>query len=206
MGSNRTRTSIGPGTRSPREVADLATRRAILDAAARAFVRNGYGATTVRAIAAQAGLAASSLYNYFRGRDEIFTALRQDCHAEVLAQLQHPMPEGLSFEQRLELLMMRQCEMIEARLESFIYLAHMGGACVDATQPTGQLEYVDQMVEWISSNATQADLGEHSPEDVAYFLFGVHHGSFAQWLRGGAADPLRDQIPKILRLLMRGLS
>ncbi len=50
-------------------------RQAILDAALKTFVKNGYPATRVSDIAAQAGVAEGTLYNYFTSKEEMLLAL-----------------------------------------------------------------------------------------------------------------------------------
>jgi AcrR family transcriptional regulator len=53
-------------------------RRVILDAARRAFAELGYGATTVRDIIRATPLASGTFYNYFRSKEQIFEALRDE--------------------------------------------------------------------------------------------------------------------------------
>ncbi len=50
-------------------------RQIILDAALKTFVKNGYSATRVSDIAAQAGVAEGTLYNYFGSKEEMLLAL-----------------------------------------------------------------------------------------------------------------------------------
>src|SRR3982074_765606 len=52
-------------TRTPRRPKALATRRRIRDAARRLFVGRGYGATTIEAIAGEAGVAVPTVYLAF---------------------------------------------------------------------------------------------------------------------------------------------
>ncbi|WP_027341654.1 TetR/AcrR family transcriptional regulator [Hamadaea tsunoensis] len=53
----------------------LVQRRAeILRAAARCFARDGFHATSMAAIIAEAGLSAGAVYRYFRSKDEIIVA------------------------------------------------------------------------------------------------------------------------------------
>src|SRR5947207_10184876 len=51
-----------------REAQAKATRRAIVDAAARLFVERGYGATTVDAIAAAAGVSRKTVFTSVGGK------------------------------------------------------------------------------------------------------------------------------------------
>lgn len=53
-------------------------RRDILDAARRVFAELGYGATTVRDIIRATSLASGTFYNYFKSKEEVFQALRDE--------------------------------------------------------------------------------------------------------------------------------
>ncbi|NSW55466.1 MAG: TetR/AcrR family transcriptional regulator [Armatimonadetes bacterium] len=55
-------------------VAEFDRRCQIIQAAARAFARKGYHATTVKDIAAEADLSPGTLYLYFPGKRDILTA------------------------------------------------------------------------------------------------------------------------------------
>lgn len=58
-------------TMSDRSSKSEATRGRVLDAAAALFADQGYAATTLRQIATQAGVDASSIYYYFASKEEI---------------------------------------------------------------------------------------------------------------------------------------
>src|ERR1700730_12204147 len=57
--------SAGGSTRTPRPPTPQATRRRIRDAARRLFVERGYVATTIEAIAGEAGVAVPTVYLAF---------------------------------------------------------------------------------------------------------------------------------------------
>jgi AcrR family transcriptional regulator len=57
-------------TRAPSGVRER-TRGALLDAALRVFARKGVGGTAIHEIAAEAGVANGTFYNYFRTREEV---------------------------------------------------------------------------------------------------------------------------------------
>lgn len=61
-----------------REQTKVQNRQAILDAAREVFGELGYDAATVRDIIRRTGLAAGTFYNYYRSKDEVFTALSDD--------------------------------------------------------------------------------------------------------------------------------
>jgi AcrR family transcriptional regulator len=57
-----------------------ATRRAILDAARVIFASRGYEQTTIRAVAADAGIDASMVMRYFGSKAKLFTAAASSSH------------------------------------------------------------------------------------------------------------------------------
>ena len=59
----------------PRNVRIAAKRRTILDAARAIFLRDGYAATTLEAVAAGAGVSKMTLYRHFGSKEALFEAL-----------------------------------------------------------------------------------------------------------------------------------
>ena len=58
----------------------IATRNKIIDTACQLFISQGYHATSTRAIAKEAGMAAGAMYNHFQGKDEIFIGVLNAYH------------------------------------------------------------------------------------------------------------------------------
>ena len=72
------------GPSGPRSTKGEQTRRVIAEAAMRLFRENGYEATTMRAIAAEAGVATGNAYYYFDSKEELiqeYYARNQADHA-----------------------------------------------------------------------------------------------------------------------------
>jgi AcrR family transcriptional regulator len=53
-------------------------REALLDAAARVFSERGYGASSVAAVAAEAGFSKGAVYWHFAGKEDLFFALLEE--------------------------------------------------------------------------------------------------------------------------------
>jgi AcrR family transcriptional regulator len=64
-----------------------ARRRQILDAARRCFVRNGFHATSMQDVLAEAGLSAGAVYRYFPGKEAIIAAIAKEAVTEVAGAL-----------------------------------------------------------------------------------------------------------------------
>lgn len=60
-----------------RRASALRTREAIGDAAARLFVRDGFQATTIAAVAAEAGVSEETVYKKFRSKAGLVRAIRE---------------------------------------------------------------------------------------------------------------------------------
>ena len=70
------------GTLTYRQRQALATRQLIVDAACELFLAQGYLATTIEAISAEAGVAVSTVYAVFRNKRGILQAIRERWHQE----------------------------------------------------------------------------------------------------------------------------
>lgn len=68
-----------------REQHKLATRRTLESAALRLFARDGFDATGIEAIAAEAGVSARTFFRYFATKDEVLTPDRQERQALLVA-------------------------------------------------------------------------------------------------------------------------
>ena len=59
-------------------------RRRILDVAGQQFARQGYAKTSMREVAARAGIAVGNLYHYFPGKDDLFRALLNPVRQDII--------------------------------------------------------------------------------------------------------------------------
>lgn len=59
----------------PRDVDSATTRNNLLEVARRIFARDGYGATTNRSIADEAGITTAAIYHYFPSKAELYAAV-----------------------------------------------------------------------------------------------------------------------------------
>jgi AcrR family transcriptional regulator len=71
-----------------------ARRQQILAAAQRCFTCNGFQATSMQDIFAEAGLSAGSVYSHFTGKDEIIAAIADDVIDTITAAAGAALPGG----------------------------------------------------------------------------------------------------------------
>ena len=144
-----------PGTGGPRSER---TRRAILGAARAMFAARGYEGTTIRAVAARAGVDASMVMRYFRSKAGLFTAA-------VTMDLQVPDLGSVPASRRGELLVRHFISRWEDPVRDDEMIALMRTAVTSETV-AGQLQAV------LSQLITEpiADLGDEQAAERGTFI------------------------------------
>lgn len=92
-----------------------ATRRKILDAAARTFRDKGYAATTLNDIADAAEIRAASLYYYFRSKEDLLDAvfgIGMQRVVDAVRQRSAALPEGAPLAERIRVAIEAHLEML----------------------------------------------------------------------------------------------
>jgi len=64
-----------------------ARRQQILDAARICFTRNGFHATSMQDVIAEAGLSVGAVYRYFKGKEDLIAAIAGEVVAEVTGEI-----------------------------------------------------------------------------------------------------------------------
>lgn len=80
---------------SPRELNRQAKARRILDAALWVFSNHGYSGASMDLIAARAEVSKPTLYQYFGGKEQLFSAIMQTGRDRMLDAFAHPSAEGM---------------------------------------------------------------------------------------------------------------
>lgn len=108
----------------------LETRRLIVDAARRLFLERGYAATTIETIAAEAGVAVSTVYAIFKNKRAVLREIRmawhETTHAREIYEEAKRQPDP---EQRLE--MVAHANRRQWELGASLIAVYQGAAAVD---------------------------------------------------------------------------
>jgi AcrR family transcriptional regulator len=167
-----------PAARSPKAEQ---TRRAIVDSAMRLFRDKGYGKTTMRAIASEAGVSLGNAYYYFGSKEHLIQAFydqMQEQHAEAAGAV---LARETVFARRLEGVLL---------------------AWLDVAEPSH--EFAGQFFKNAADPASP--LSPFSPEsaparDASIALF----GSLVEGADLKLAPALRQELPQLLWLMQMGV-
>lgn len=149
------------------------TRRHILEVATRCFRQTGYDGTSLQAIAEEAGLTRTALYNYFDSRADLVRAvLFENAVASARAGLDHPWwvdspRDGLSGRERLR-------SLLRASLEDALRTREMGNFYMDLVRESARdpqlrsvlRDYVDGLRSAIRLILDEAVESGELPEDA----------------------------------------
>jgi AcrR family transcriptional regulator len=199
------------GQRREREIAHA--RNDILEAAITAFGRTGLHGTTMQDIAKEAGYTAASLYTYFKSKQEIVDATIAYLTEEYCKVFDVPIPAGLTFRQRFDIVLQRQLELIARRLNVFSgFLNEQANQSMCATDPGSKAFHenferrISRLAQWLKDNATPEDIGGHDPELLARLSFGMAFGLLHQWGPETRNPDLGDFATNFTEFFFHGIS
>jgi len=212
LGLTPPRADNGPAVR--RAVEDYkksAYREAILDAAEAVFLRVGYSESKMADIAAQAGFAVGTLYNYFESKQAVFAALVERGCGELLSEIGASGEPGGPLE-RLQKLLVRSFSHIERRGAMFALYMQLGAVAeFDIGRIGGQraeetyVSYLGRLEALLSEAAEQKLVRRDvAPAVLAAGLAGMLNAAVFTWLRSGRREPLVPRAGATLELFLQG--
>lgn len=166
------------------------SRERILDAALRLFAQHGYAATSVRRIAAEAGISQGLLYNYYEGKAGLLQAIYERSMADVQASFALAAEGGTPGEQ-LERLVLGAFALVRRNLP-FWRLTYQ------LRLQAGVLESLDAQVRaWTGMILQQLEallraVGGAAPATEARVLFAAIDGAAQHYALDPQAYPLDD--------------
>jgi AcrR family transcriptional regulator len=213
MQENRKPRKRSHGGRPSLEEAELLYGR-ILDAAAELFTKNGYGGTSIEAIAAHAGIGKLTLYRRFQDKDALFVAVvmrMADRSAEAMqkiAQKEGSVEEVLTNAGRHLLNIVLSSESIAFHRILFAEAARLPALCakISEDKPT---EFADALYRMFLQ---LAERGAIDDKDVAFLDQQFLHAIIGRPLRKAlfGAPPLapraqEEHVRKAVALFLKGM-
>jgi AcrR family transcriptional regulator len=201
----------GPGLPGMRERKKQEKLRRIAEAAWAMFQRDGFEATTTRAVAETAGVAAGTLFLYARDKNDLLVLAFRDALSAAFDDAVCTMPVGKAFVQDVMHLFGAMVALHERHRALAAPLVKEWLVTGEAREPMAAV--TRRIVEAITEQVTAAQqAGEIdvalAPTEVATACLGLYHASLTLWLGGwlGEGDTPEAHLRRQITLLARGLA
>jgi AcrR family transcriptional regulator len=171
----------------------------ILDAAYVCFVRHGVRRTTMEDIAQEAGMSRPAVYQYLRGKDEVFQRLGARICSEALAQARAESGGEGTLTQRLDRTLATRLDLPQRLARDTPHAADLWTPSLDRAFTAALVEIVVRMIVDATVEVGVALSEEHARE-VAELLVAL--------VRGLEAEPVRarERLRNGVALLVAGLA
>jgi AcrR family transcriptional regulator len=169
---------------------------------ARLFAFKGYHSTSMREIAAELGMNQSSLYHYFKSKEDVLFKLMNDAIDDVLAILKDICAADLPAEDRLKKVLGFYTRYYAGDQERLILLVNEMNSLNKKHRHIlvdKQRQYVHLIKSILKELAGQRKLKEIHPSVATFAFFGMVHYTIKWYQKNGSVslDDLADEFVKI---------
>jgi AcrR family transcriptional regulator len=188
-----------------------ATREKIIDAALRLFRDKGFDVTTMRDVAAEAGLATGAAYYYFRSKEELVMALYARTSGEARETIPAAIARSRDLKKRLRAVIDVKFEQFAEHRRLFAALVRIGMDPTHPLSPFGKetepmrLESIGYFRDALEGSKVPKDLAEFLPGlfwfyQLGLILFWVYDESPEQRKTKRLTDATLDIAVRLIRL------
>jgi AcrR family transcriptional regulator len=195
-----------------REETRAAYREAILEAAAKTFGRLGFHEVKMTDIAAEAGVAAGTLYNYFASKDEIFALMLKRGHEHFVEVVQTAVATESDPEQRLLVFLRTSFSFLEQSGPLFAIYLRQGGLNEWSRQRLRESDNVQARRNLELLAATFAAAQESGqvrddlpPEELLELFTGLIDAQIFAWVSRGCPPDLVAKAEVIFDVFLNGV-
>jgi len=198
-------------TLSRKEREYLARRDEILESAQKLFAQKGFFKTTIQDIARESEFAIATLYNFFKSKDELYTALIERKTENLFKSIQESAlnHEGIK---KIDNVVYAVLEFFENDKDFFkLYVSERGGFEWDIRSELGEtchkmrLQYLEFLKSVIEESIERGELKDKNPWDVSFFLSGIINSFIFQWVNSPKPYSLFDKHKTIMELFLSGV-
>jgi AcrR family transcriptional regulator len=209
VGSSRMATSRRtPERRSVREESRAVYRKAIVEAAMQVFGQTGFHEAKIADIAAAAGVATGTLYNYFTSKDEIFQSILDDGRESIAAALEQRAQIADPIE-RLRECVALMFGFLDEHGALFIIYMQSGSNMMDfrRAHDCRDEEFRQRFIGVLANAISEAGdrlRRDYPVEIMATALGGLMNGFILRWISDGCRTGLREHTDTIMDVFLNG--
>lgn len=195
-----------------REQNRAAYREAILAAAERVFSARGFTGVRMSDVAAEAGLATGTLYNYFENKEEVLRSLILMRGSGLIQELQETFESERDAIARIERMVTMAFAYIERYRTSYKMLVESGPPEVMSRFCGQEVHEIHARYLTLFEQAMAAAIrarrlrNKFPPKDLALFLAGAMDAMARVWTASDERTALTDKVGQVLELFLSGAS
>jgi TetR/AcrR family fatty acid metabolism transcriptional regulator len=182
----------------------------IIEAAVRVFARKGYYNSRVSDIAREAGIAAGTIYLYFKTKDDILVTLFRDKMAEFVGSLRKAVadePDAIAKVRRLVALHFRMLEDNPELAEVVQIELRQGQKFFRGASSQEIGAYFALIGSLLEEGVTQGRFRQDLPVKIATkMLFGAMDQMATSWVLGKRGYSLTDTAPAVAEIFLQGVA
>ena len=194
---------------SRRERERLTHRAEILDAAEQVFARNGYHGATVEEIAQEAEFAVGTLYNFFRGKDDLYQEVVAKLAEEFMGMFrQRVLDQPDPVEAIGALIEVRMTIFEKHRGFARVFFESMLGSHIDLAQALPERcasmyeEAIAALTAIFQRGVQNGSFISVDPLYLTLCLHGVMNAFTAYWARQEPVEPLEARVGKLKEVFL----
>jgi AcrR family transcriptional regulator len=178
----------------------------LLDVAVGVFNDRGYDATSMEDLARALGISKSSIYHHVSGKSALLELALDRALTALFAVLDEPAATSGPARQRLEHVLRRSVEVLDAELPYVTLLLRVHGNTEVEQAALERRRAFDRRVAALVERAiTEGDLrADLDPALVTRLLFGTVN-SLVEWYQPGRGSSAEDVATHLVELALRGL-
>ena len=180
---------------------DPPSKRAVVDAALRLFVRDGFRETTIRAIAQESGYTNPALFKFFATKDDLGAYVFARCHARVVARLAPRLQDDGPLDDVLRRWVGAYLDLVADERDVVLFVHEHAATFWPRMQPAGDRDGpFAALVRWLRRARRDGRVSTAVDANVQAL---VVVGAFHQLARHGARPRVADDVARILAGALR---
>ena len=199
--------------KTERKEREFNLRRAeILEQAEKIFAAKGFYNTTVAEIAAASGFAIGTLYQFFAGKEQLYTAMITEKLTMMYEGIREAVEKEAGIFRKIEILVVSNFQFIENNADFcsiFIRGDHFslseGGVALRDRMMRDYADHVSFIEEMIREGIRTGDLKKMDPRMMAAALLGIINSCSFKWLTVAKEGALETKVPFVLDIFLEGV-
>ena len=187
-------------------------RTEILDQSEKIFAAKGFYNTTVAEIAAASGFAIGTLYQFFAGKEQLYTAMITEKLTMMYEGIREAVEKEAGIFRKIELLVVSNFQFVEKNADFcsiFVRGDHLslseGSVALRERMMCDYADHVSFIEEVIREGIRTGYLKKMDPRMMAAALLGIINSCSFKWLTVAKEGSLETKVPFVLDIFLEGV-